>query len=155
MDFNLNDLLAQALIPSVATMIGAIILKWQNYKQDKVALQKSKEEIRVTSATALDAMQNSYDKFVEDSQKQYDRLQQEIASLNATIQTIQNREREAIKELSAQATQIQSLKEQMATDKKLIADLTKKVDDYERQKVESDKKIAALEQELKTYRTRE
>lgn len=149
------DLIPQIGVPVLVTLFGAIIVKWQNAKQDRVSLMKSKEEVRMTTASALEAMQNSYDKFVEDAQKQYDRLQEEIRRLNKELLQLNQRERESIKQQAVQAEQIRRLREQRVGDQKLIVQLTRKVEDYQSQKMESDRKIAALEMELKTYHTRD
>lgn len=97
--------------------VGAIVAYFGG---KKVAKSKEQQE----QGTALDLMQNSYKKFVEDYELKFAEMQKEIETLKAM-------ERENLEKVANLKGQIEQLNEARARDKSLIAELTAKVASYE------------------------
>lgn len=107
--------------------------------------KKRAEELKITQSSSLEGMQNAYDKFVEDAQKQYD-------ALNGKIEKFEERERKAIEERSALQESVKNLKETTESDKKTIEDLKKRITEYEVKIETYEKRVSELTAELSQYK---
>lgn len=113
------------LLPIAIAVGGAIAWIFDRKKRDaeyKSALAANKQ----SEASALQGMQEVYDKFVDDVKIQIDALKAENKELKERIKEIE-KERELLSE------QIKSFKEQSDKDSKLIISLKKKIESYEKE----------------------
>lgn len=86
--------------------------------------QKRRSEGKIGLNDATEGMQNMYDKFVEDANYQYDKL-------NEKIKTLQTSEETAVKERNEIYGTMADIQKRMEADKSKILELERKIASYE------------------------
>lgn len=104
-----------------------------------------KEDLKERKATAVEAMQQAYDKFVEDSNKQYDLLISKIKDL-------EEKERTALTQRAILLNDMERLKKEHIEDKEKIASLQRKIEEYELKITHYEEEVTRLQKELSTYK---
>ena len=120
---------------AIVGTIGAIII-WFNERQ------KRKSEGRVGINDATEGMQNMYDKFVNDANLQYDKL-------NEKIKVLQESERNAVQERNDLSSTMYDIQKRMEADKTKISELERKIASYEKTIKNYEQKIVDYESQVK------
>ena len=123
---------------SLSSTIGMIVLWFSKRKYDKVEFKKE-------TSTALEGIQNAYDRYVTNTNAKVDELQKEINALK-------QREKEWILEKDNLQYQINGLIQQSTKDQSIIQSLKAKIADYESKTKENESKIKLLETEVNLYK---
>ena len=123
---------------SLSSTIGMIVLWFSKRKYDKIELKKE-------TSTALEGIQNAYDRYVNNTNAKVDDLQKEINDLK-------QREKEWLLEKDNLQEQINGLIHQSSKDQSIIQSLKAKIANYETKAKENESKIKVLESEVNSYK---
>ena len=123
---------------SLSSTIGMIVLWFSKRKYDKVEFKKE-------TSTALEGIQNAYDRYVNNTNAKVDELQKEINDLK-------QREKEWLLEKDNLQYQINGLIQQSSKDQSIIQSLKAKIANYESKTKENESKIKLLETEVNLYK---
>ena len=123
---------------SLSSTIGMIVLWFSKRKHDKIELKKE-------TSTALEGIQNAYDRYVTNTNAKVDELQKEINDLK-------QREKDWLIEKDNLQKQINGLIQQSTKDQSIIQSLKAKVANYEIKAKENESKIKVLESEVNLYK---
>lgn len=123
---------------SLSSTIGMIVLWFSKRKYDKIELKKE-------TSTALEGIQNAYDRYVNNTNAKVDELQKEINDLK-------QREKEWLLEKDNLQYQINGLIQQSTKDQSIIQSLKAKIANYESKTKENESKIKLLETEVNLYK---
>ena len=123
---------------SLSSTIGMIVLWFSKRKYDKVEFKKE-------TSTALEGIQNAYDRYVNNTNAKVDELQKEINDLK-------QREKEWLLEKDNLQEQINGLIHQSSKDQSIIQSLKAKIANYEIKTKENENKIKILETEVNLYK---
>ena len=123
---------------SLSSTIGMIVLWFSKRKYDKIELKKE-------TSTALEGIQNAYDRYVNNTNTKVDELQKEINDLK-------QREKEWLLEKDNLQYQINGLIQQSTKDQSIIQSLKAKIANYETKAKENESKIKVLESEVNSYK---
>ena len=123
---------------SLSSTIGMIVLWFSKRKYDKIELKKE-------TSTALEGIQNAYDRYVTNTNAKVDELQKEINDLK-------QREKDWLVEKDNLQKQINGLIQQSTKDQNIIQSLKAKIVNYEIKAKENESKIKVLESEVKLYK---
>ena len=123
---------------SLSSTIGMIVLWFSKRKYDKVEFKKE-------TSTALEGIQNAYDRYVNNTNAKVDELQKEINDLK-------EREKDWLVEKDNLQKQINGLIQQSTKDQSIIQSLKAKIANYETKTKENESKIKLLETEVNLYK---
>lgn len=123
---------------SLSSTIGMIVLWFSKRKYDKIELKKE-------TSTALEGIQNAYDRYVNNTNAKVDELQKEINDLK-------QREKDWLIEKDNLQKQINGLIQQSTKDQSIIQSLKAKIANYETKTKENENKIKLLETEVNLYK---
>ena len=123
---------------SLSSTIGMIVLWFSKRKYDKIELKKE-------TSTALEGIQNAYDRYVNNTNAKVDELQKEINDLK-------QREKDWLIEKDNLQKQINGLIQQSSKDQSIIQGLKAKIANYETKAKENESKIKVLESEVNLYK---
>ena len=123
---------------SLSSTIGMIVLWFSKRKYDKIELKKE-------TSTALEGIQNAYDRYVNNTNAKVEELQKEINNLK-------QREKEWLLEKDNLQKQINGLIQQSSKDQSIIQSLKAKIANYETKAKENENKIKLLETEVNLYK---
>ena len=123
---------------SLSSTIGMIVLWFSKRKYDKIELKKE-------TSTALEGIQNAYDRYVNNTNAKVEELQKEINNLK-------QREKEWLLEKDNLQKQINGLIHQSSKDQSIIQSLKAKIANYEIKTKENESKIKILETEVNLYK---
>ena len=123
---------------SLSSTIGMIVLWFSKRKYDKIELKKE-------TSTALEGIQNAYDRFVAITNAKVEELQKEINDLKL-------REKDWLVEKDNLQKQINGLIQQSTKDQSIIQSLKAKIANYETKAKENESKIKVLETEVNSYK---
>ena len=123
---------------SLSSTIGMIVLWFSKRKYDKIELKKE-------TSTALEGIQNAYDRYVNNTNAKVDELQKEINDLK-------QREKDWLIEKDNLQKQINGLRYQASKDQSIIQSLKAKIANYETKTKENENKIKLLETEVNLYK---
>ena len=123
---------------SLSSTIGMIVLWFSKRKYDKIELKKE-------TSTALEGIQNAYDRYVNNTNAKVDELQKEINDLK-------QREKDWLLEKDNLQKQINGLIQQATKDQNIIQSLKAKIANYETKAKENESKIKVLETEVNLYK---
>lgn len=123
---------------SLSSTIGMIVLWFSKRKYDKIELKKE-------TSTALEGIQNAYDRYVNNTNAKVDELQKEINDLK-------QREKDWLLEKDNLQHQINGLIQQSTKDQSIIQSLKAKIANYELKTKENENKIKVLETEVNLYK---
>ena len=123
---------------SLSSTIGMIVLWFSKRKYDKIELKKE-------TSTALEGIQNAYDRYVNNTNAKVEELQKEINNLK-------QREKEWLLEKDNLQEQINGLIQQSTKDQSIIQSLKAKIANYEIKTKENESKIKILETEVNLYK---
>ena len=123
---------------SLSSTIGMIVLWFSKRKYDKIELKKE-------TSTALEGIQNAYDRYVTNTNAKVDELQKEINDLKL-------REKDWLVEKDNLQKQINGLIQQSTKDQSIIQSLKAKIANYETKAKENESKIKVLETEVNLYK---
>ena len=123
---------------SLSSTIGMIVLWFSKRKYDKIELKKE-------TSTALEGIQNAYDRYVNNTNAKVDELQKEINDLK-------QREKNWLLEKDNLQYQINGLIQQSTKDQSIIQSLKAKIANYESKTKENESKIKLLETEVNLYK---
>ena len=123
---------------SLSSTIGMIVLWFSKRKYDKIELKKE-------TSTALEGIQNAYDRYVNNTNAKVDELQKEINDLK-------QREKDWLLEKDNLQKQINGLIQQSTKDQNIIQSLKAKIANYETKAKENESKIKVLESEVNLYK---
>ena len=123
---------------SLSSTIGMIVLWFSKRKYDKIELKKE-------TSTALEGIQNAYDRYVNNTNAKVDELQKEINDLK-------QREKDWLLEKDNLQKQINGLIQQSTKDQSIIQSLKEKIANYETKAKENESKIKLLETEVNLYK---
>ena len=123
---------------SLSSTIGMIVLWFSKRKYDKIELKKE-------TSTALEGIQNAYDRYVNNTNAKVEELQKEINNLK-------QREKEWLLEKDNLQKQINGLIHQSSKDQSIIQSLKAKIANYETKTKENENKIKLLETEVNSYK---
>ena len=123
---------------SLSSTIGMIVLWFSKRKYDKIELKKE-------TSTALEGIQNAYDRYVNNTNAKVDELQKEINDLK-------EREKDWLVEKDSLQRQINGLIQQSTKDQSIIQNLKAKIANYETKTKENESKIKVLESEVNSYK---
>ena len=123
---------------SLSSTIGMIVLWFSKRKYDKIELKKE-------TSTALEGIQNAYDRYVNNTNAKVDELQKEISALK-------QREKDWLLEKDNLQYQINGLIQQSTKDQSIIQSLKAKIANYEIKTKENEGKIKVLETEVNLYK---
>ena len=123
---------------SLSSTIGMIVLWFSKRKYDKVEFKKE-------TSTALEGIQNAYDRYVNNTNAKVEELQKEINNLK-------QREKEWLLEKDNLQKQINGLIHQSSKDQSIIQSLKAKIANYETKTKENENKIKLLETEVNSYK---
>ena len=123
---------------SLSSTIGMIVLWFSKRKYDKIELKKE-------TSTALEGIQNAYDRYVTNTNAKVDELQKEINGLK-------QREKDWLIEKDNLQKQINGLIQQSTKDQSIIQCLKTKIANYETKAKENESKIKVLESEVNSYK---
>lgn len=123
---------------SLSSTIGMIVLWFSKRKYDKVEFKKE-------TSTALEGIQNAYDRYVNNTNAKVDELQKEISALK-------QREKDWLLEKDNLQYQINGLIQQSTKDQSIIQSLKAKIANYESKTKENESKIKLLETEVNLYK---
>ena len=123
---------------SLSSTIGMIVLWFSKRKYDKVEFKKE-------TSTALEGIQNAYDRYVNNTNAKVEELQKEINDLK-------EREKDWLIEKDNLQKQINGLIQQSTKDQSIIQSLKAKIANYETKTKENENKIKLLETEVNSYK---
>ena len=123
---------------SLSSTIGMIVLWFSKRKHDKIELKKE-------TSTALEGIQNAYDRYVNNTNAKVEELQKEINDLKI-------REKDWLIEKDNLQKQINGLIQQSTKDQSIIQSLKAKIANYETKAKENENKIKLLETEVNSYK---
>ena len=123
---------------SLSSTIGMIVLWFSKRKYDKIELKKE-------TSTALEGIQNAYDRYVNNTNARVEELQKEINDLKI-------REKDWLIEKDNLQKQINGLIQQSTKDQSIIQSLKAKIANYETKAKENESKIKVLESEVNSYK---
>ena len=123
---------------SLSSTIGMIVLWFSKRKYDKVEFKKE-------TSTALEGIQNAYDRYVNNTNAKVDELQKEINDLK-------QREKDWLGEKDNLQKQINGLIQQSTKDQSIIQSLKAKTANYETKAKENESKIKVLESEVNLHK---
>ena len=123
---------------SLSSTIGMIVLWFSKRKYDKIELKKE-------TSTALEGIQNAYDRYVNNTNAKVEELQKEINDLKL-------REKDWLVEKDNLQKQINGLIQQSTKDQSIIQSLKAKIANYETKAKENESKIKVLESEVNSYK---
>ena len=123
---------------SLSSTVGMIVLWFSKRKYDKIELKKE-------TSTALEGIQNAYDRYVNNTNAKVDELQKEINDLK-------EREKDWLVEKDSLQRQINGLIQQSTKDQSIIQSLKAKIANYETKTKENENKIKLLEAEVNLYK---
>ena len=123
---------------SLSSTIGMIVLWFSKRKHDKIELKKE-------TSTALEGIQNAYDRYVTNTNNKVEELQKEINDLK-------QREKDWLLEKDNLQKQINGLIQQSTKDQSIIQSLKAKIANYETKTKENENKIKLLETEVNSYK---
>ena len=123
---------------SLSSTIGMVVLWFSKRKYDKVEFKKE-------TSTALEGIQNAYDRYVNNTNAKVEELQKEINDLK-------QREKEWLLEKDNLQKQINGLIQQSTKDQSIIQSLKAKIANYETKTKENENKIKLLETEVNSYK---
>ena len=123
---------------SLSSTIGMVVLWFSKRKYDKVEFKKE-------TSTALEGIQNAYDRYVNNTNAKVDELQKEINDLK-------QREKDWLLEKDNLQKQINGLIQQSTKDQSIIQNLKAKIANYETKAKENESKIKVLESEVNSYK---
>ena len=123
---------------SLSSTIGMIVLWFSKRKYDKIELKKE-------TSTALEGIQNAYDRYVTNTNAKVDELQKEINGLK-------QREKDWLIEKDNLQKQINGLIQQSTKDQSIIQSLKTKIANYETKAKKNESKIKVLESEVNLYK---
>ena len=123
---------------SLSSTIGMIVLWFSKRKYDKIELKKE-------TSTALEGIQNAYDRYVTNTNNKVDELQKEINDLK-------QREKDWLLEKDNLQKQINGLIQQSHKDQSIIQSLKAKIANYETKTKQNETKIKLLETEVNSYK---
>ena len=123
---------------SLSSTIGMIVLWFSKRKYDKIEFKKE-------TSTALEGIQNAYDRYVNNTNAKVEELQKEINNLK-------QREKEWLLEKDNLQYQINGLIQQSTKDQSIIQSLKAKIANYETKAKENESKIKVLESEVNSYK---
>ena len=123
---------------SLSSTVGMIVLWFSKRKYDKVEFKKE-------TSTALEGIQNAYDRYVNNTNAKVDELQKEINDLK-------EREKDWLVEKDNLQKQINGLIQQSTKDQSIIQSLKAKIANYETKTKENENKIKLLEAEVNLYK---
>ena len=123
---------------SLSSTIGMIVLWFSKRKYDKVEFKKE-------TSTALEGIQNAYDRYVNNTNAKVEELQKEINDLKI-------REKDWLIEKDNLQKQINGLIQQSTKDQSIIQSLKAKIANYETKTKENENKIKLLETEVNSYK---
>lgn len=118
------------LLPILIAIGGGVGWIYDRNKR-KAEYQSILATNKQAEATALQGMQDVYDKFVEDVKLQIETLRQENSELKSRIKELEQELSASSKERSKLSDRIDEYKAQTEKDSKLIIQLKKKVESYE------------------------
>ena len=123
---------------TLSSTIGMIVLWFSKRKYDKIELKKE-------TSTALEGIQNAYDRYVNNTNAKVEELQKEINDLK-------QREKDWLIEKDNLQKQINGLIQQSTKDQSIIQSLKAKIANYETKAKENESKIKVLETEVNLYK---
>ena len=123
---------------SLSSTIGMIVLWFSKRKHDKIELKKE-------TSTALEGIQNAYDRYVTNTNNKVEELQKEINDLK-------QREKDWLLEKDNLQKQINGLIQQSNKDQSIIQSLKAKIANYETKTKQNETKIKLLETEVNSYK---
>ena len=123
---------------SLSSTIGMIVLWFSKRNHDKIELKKE-------TSTALEGIQNAYDRYVNNTNAKVDELQKEINDLKQG-------EKDWLVEKDNLQKQINGLIQQSTKDQNIIQSLKAKIANYETKAKENESKIKVLESEVNLYK---
>ena len=123
---------------SLSSTIGMIVLWFSKRKYDKIELKKE-------TSTALEGIQNAYNRYINNTNAKVEELQKEINNLK-------QREKEWLLEKDNLQYQINGLIQQSTKDQSIIQSLKAKIANYETKAKENESKIKVLESEVNSYK---
>ena len=123
---------------SLSSTIGMIVLWFSKRKYDKIEFKKE-------TSTALEGIQNAYDRYVTNTNAKVEELQKEINDLK-------QREKDWLIEKDNLQKQINGLIQQSTKDQSIIQSLKAKIANYETKAKENENKIKLLETEVNSYK---
>ena len=123
---------------TLSSTIGMIVLWFSKRKYDKIELKKE-------TSTALEGIQNAYDRYVNNTNAKVEELQKEINDLK-------QREKDWLIEKDNLQKQINGLIQQSTKDQSIIQSLKAKIANYETKAKENESKIKVLETEVNSYK---
>ena len=123
---------------SLSSTIGMIVLWFSKRKYDKIELKKE-------TSTALEGIQNAYDRYVNNTNAKVEELQKEINDLK-------EREKDWLIKKDNLQKQINGLIQQSTKDQSIIQSLKAKTANYETKTKENENKIKLLETEVNSYK---
>ena len=123
---------------SLSSTIGMIVLWFSKRKYDKIEFKKE-------TSTALEGIQNAYDRYVTNTNAKVEELQKEINDLK-------EREKDWLIEKDNLQKQINGLIQQSTKDQSIIQSLKAKIANYETKAKENENKIKLLETEVNLYK---
>ena len=123
---------------SLSSTIGMVVLWFSKRKYDKVEFKKE-------TSTALEGIQNAYDRYVNNTNAKVEELQKEINDLK-------QREKDWLIEKDNLQKQINGLIQQSTKDQSIIQSLKAKIANYETKTKENENKIKLLETEVNSYK---
>lgn len=123
---------------SLSSTIGMIVLWFSKRKYDKIELKKE-------TSTALEGIQNAYDRYVANTNAKVEELQKEINALK-------QREKDWLLEKDNLQYQINGLIQQSTKDQSIIQSLKADIANYETKTKENESKIKLLETEVNLYK---
>ena len=123
---------------TLSSTIGMIVLWFSKRKYDKIELKKE-------TSTALEGIQNAYDRYVNNTNAKVDELQKEINDLK-------QREKDWLIEKDNLQKQINGLRYQASKDQSIIQSLKAKIANYETKTKANENKIKLLETEVNLYK---
>ena len=123
---------------TLSSTIGMIVLWFSKRKYDKIELKKE-------TSTALEGIQNAYDRYVNNTNAKVDELQKEINDLK-------QREKDWLLEKDNLQYQINGLLQHSTKYQSIIQSLKAKIANYETKAKENESKIKLLETEVNLYK---
>lgn len=120
------------LLPIGIAIAGAVAWFFDKRKRD-AELKSVQVQNKHSEATAMQGMQDVYDKFVEDVKIQLVELKNENKDLRIRITELEENLRESAIEREGLISQMNEYKAQSEKDTKIIAQLKTKIESYEKE----------------------
>lgn len=136
--FNLVVFLSENWI-TLTSVVGGV---WIYFSERR----KRQTEGRISLNDATEGMQAMYDKFVEDANYQYDKLNEKITKL-------QENESKALQERDSLASELLGIKSDIVQDKRKILELESRILEYEEQIRQYKTQVKNLTTELAKYKS--